>query len=456
MFSPTKYLGEPDAREFWQATLQHEVGHWIRYQTSTIGLLLTLLQRARALTSQRAINGLPNRIRSQILERMRSGLPLWTFERAYDPDLAGEDFGVLGQSWLDLYVTYQMLFDISDVTFRWHLNEAVRSALSDAWRAAASFKGMVPHPGNDVADHVFQDGVRGVEIDGYRITTRSLWESASTLDEVRTTWQISPDSQEQLLRMATYKMDEPEYGGPWNVANKMCTGGTTPTMFLIAVHIATNPPLPFLDGKTTKIHWADLYPPIRFLKIYNTIRKHMYLHDALEMHREDDIRHIIEEISKKSGIRHAGLSGQEFPDLSSNPGATQPLVGDLNLVIKSGLYLRHHWKDSPVRFIKPSITPLYATPKGSLNESEIEKITLIESAATPPVACWAGEVRETGGIFSQWGEPYLQSVWAHNALDNLILGHGADIQDFLPEGFAEENPFETFRDLYFGDFLVSW
>ncbi|MCL7369587.1 hypothetical protein [Streptomyces ardesiacus] len=413
------------------------------------------MQRAQALTAQHAINGLPGRTRGKIIERMRKGLPLWTVKRAYDPDVAGVDFGVLGQSWLDLHVAHRLIFDIADVTFRWHADDAVRSALSDAWRAAGSFRGMRPHPGNDVADHVFQGGVRG-EGDDCQITTRSLWESASTLDECRTTWEIAPESANQLLRMATYKMDEPEYGGPWNLANKMCPGGTTPRMFLVAVHIATNPPLPFLDEQATEIHWDDLYPPIRFVKIYQTIRKHMYLHDVLEMDGVDGIESVMEDISAKSKIRFASLSGRRDLDFFISPGVAQPLVGDLNLVIKSGSYLRYHWKRSPGRFINPSIASLYALPKGFLSKEKIEEISLVQSAANPPMVCWGGEVRETGGVYSETGEHYLHGVWAHNTLDNLILGRDPMGQDFLPKGFEQDDPFTRFCDMYFGDYVVPW
>ncbi|MCX4598446.1 hypothetical protein OG819_55950 [Streptomyces sp. NBC_01549] len=132
LFSPDRFESDEDARDFWHATYQHEIAHWVRYQTSSIGLLLVLLQRARAITAQRAIQEVPDRMRDQIVERFRAGHPLWSYESGYDPSMAGSEFALMGQIWLDLRFTYEALLDFENLRgVRWRAADAVGNAISD-------------------------------------------------------------------------------------------------------------------------------------------------------------------------------------------------------------------------------------------------------------------------------------------------------------------------------------
>lgn len=455
MFSPDAFESDPGSRDFWHATYQHEIAHWVRYQTSSIGLLLTVLQRARAITAQRAINELPDSTRAAVVNRLRAGQPLWTFDSGYDPSLAGPEFAVMGQAWLDLYYAYQLLFDISAVApLRWHPDEALGSALSDGWRAACSFSGMNQHPGNYVADRLYRGKVKPVTIDGYHLTTRSLWESASTLDELRSDSRDG-ETLRQLEKLVTYKLEEPGYGGPWAVANRMCPGGTTVIMFLVAVHIATNPPLPYWDQSVRSLTWSDLYPPLRFVKVYDYLRSNLYLHEALEGNREG-VPEILDTILRESGITYAipigGGHGQLTLDV--HPSVSQPIVGDLNTVIRSGLFLRSHWADSPSRFIMPSTSKAYGLVVN--DRDEIETLRRVEGASHPPLLQFSDGLH-TGGLLtnSQQGT-YCSGAWGHNTLDALILGKSVVEQSYLPKGMRVDDPFERFQRNYLAGRTLAW
>ncbi|MFE7236387.1 hypothetical protein ACFVAF_38475 [Streptomyces sp. NPDC057596] len=454
LFSPDRYESDPDARDFWNATYQHEIAHWIRYQTSSIGLLLVLLQRARAITAQQAIQELPGRTRDQIIQRFRAGHPLWSFASGYDPSVAGAEFALMGQFWLDLRFTYEVLFDFEKLSgIRWHAADAVGSAISDAWRAAESFSGMAMHPGNEIADGLLHGRVRPVVVNGHHLTTRSLWESASTLDELRPKWTPDDNNFSELSKLVRYKLDEPVYGGAWKVANQLCQAGTTPEMFLVVVHIATNPALPYWGSPITRLDWDDLYPPSRFLRIYELIARNMYLHDIVGRGREEDLAQLLELITRQAGVQYADPITHAEPGLDSHPAANQHLVGDLNAVIRSSLYLRHHWSESPSRFILPSTSQAYAMADGG--KDEIDRLRLVSSAAEPPLMQFADGLW-SGPFFHDRHPAFLLNAWAHNTLDALITGGDPEDQSYLPAQARQDAVLERFRQRYLADNFAAW
>lgn len=454
LFSPDRYESDEDARDFWNATYQHEIAHWVRYQTSSIGLLLVLLQRARAITAQRAILELPDHMRDQVVERFRAGHPLWSFESGHDPSVAGDEFALMGQIWLDLRFTYEALLDMENLRgVRWHAADAVGSAISDAWRAAEAFSGMTEHPGNEIADGLLHGRMRPIVVNGHHLTTRSLWESASTLDELRPKWGADADNFVELSRLVRYKMDEPVYGGAWKAANQLCQTGTTPEMFLLVVHIATNPALPYWGSPVTRLHWDDLYPPSRFLRIYEFIARNMYLHDILADGQEEGIAQVLDLIPRKAGVGYAAPITHAEPDLDSHPAADQHLVGDLNAVIRSSLYLRHHWSESPSRFILPSTSHVYAMADGG--KDEIDRLSLVWSAAHPPLMQFTDGLW-SGPLFHERRPAFLLNAWAHNTLDTLITGGDPEDQSYLPEQARRDGAFERFRQRYLTEHVAAW
>ncbi|MFI5801115.1 hypothetical protein [Streptomyces sp. NPDC051677] len=393
-------------------------------------------------------------MRDQIVARFRAGHPVWSFEFGYDPSVAGAEFALMGQFWLDLRFTYQAIFDFEKLSeVRWHAADAVGSAISDAWRAAESFTGMTMHPGNEIADGLLRGRVRPIVVNGHHLTTRSLWESASTLDELRSGCDSDDDNFAELSQLVRYKLDEPVYGGAWKVANQLCRAGTTPEMFLVAVHIATNPALPFWSSPVTRLDWDDLYPPSRFLRIYEFIARNMYLHDIVGRGQEDDLSQVLKLLSSQAGVPYADPIGYSELDLDSHPAASQHLVGDLNTVIRKSLYLRHHWSESPSRFILPNTSQVYTMDDGG--KDEIDRLRLVSSAAEPPLMQFADGLW-SGPFFKDRLSAFLLNAWARNTLDALITGGDLEDQSYLPAQARQDEAFERFRQRYLADNMAVW
>jgi hypothetical protein len=308
MFSPHAFDGEEAGESpFWKFTYQHEVAHWVRWQSSSIGLLLSALQRARGLTAYKALCGLDTRTRAQIIYEARNGAPIWTLESGYAPGFAGEDFALSGQFWLDQYIAYQVLLDDSALGRFRCPEESFSCAIADAWLAFSTFPNIMGHPGNAVAENIFTGRIESVVRFGYRLTTRSLFECASTLDELRPGEKHAEDVWRDQVRMINYKLEDEAYGGPWQVANRMCPDGTNAKMVQLAVHIALNPPLPFWDENVKNLSWSDLYPPARFIKVYEYISRFpKSLHEVFDKNSlEDAVEILIGIIRQNSGVPYA-------------------------------------------------------------------------------------------------------------------------------------------------------
>ncbi|MCX4598444.1 hypothetical protein OG819_55940 [Streptomyces sp. NBC_01549] len=312
---------------------------------------------------------------------------------------------------------------------------------------------MTAHPGNEIADGLLRGRVRPVVVDGVHLTTRSLWESASTLDELRPKWNANASNLVELSKLVRYKLDEPVYGDAWKVANQLCRAGTTPEMFLVVVHIATNPALPYWGSPITRLQWEDLYPPSRFLRIYEFIARNMYLHDFPGLGQEEGIAYVFDQIPRKAGVSYAGPITHAEPGLDSHPAANQHLVGDLNAVIRCGLYLRHHWSESPFSFVFPSTSHVSAMADGG--KGEIDHLRLVWSAAHPPLMQFTDGLW-TGPLFHDRCPAFLLNAWAHNTLDALITGGDPGDQSYLPEQSRQDGVFERFCQRYLTDNVAVW
>ena len=460
MFSPDRFEGADLARGFWKATYLHETAHWMRYQSSTIGLMLTLLQRAKAITAMSAISALSSSSRATLVRRFHSGAPVWSTEGRFDPGHLGDDFALMGQSWLDLQVVYTLLFDANGIDgFAWQYDEALGCALSDAWRAAASFPGMLPHPGNAVADHLCRDLPRIDPRTGRTITTRSLWECASALDELRTDG-LTADDRAQVNELVQYKLDEPEYGAPWVWANNQCAGGTTPDMFHVVVHLSMNPPLPFWDPAATAMTWENLYPPARFVRLYRAVAENSFLHEMIA--RSQVPAGLLDEIASLAGVPVGRIPGVPAFDGGAHPAVAQPVTGGHNAVVKNALTLSHLLDETPLEAVWPTIESVHAQDGDDDWDQWLATLRSRTRFTAPILMSFADGHYSAGSA-----EPVLNDVdmasfvrgaWGFGVLDELIQGRpsAAAEQLFLPSKLRIDTSVEKFIDRYVTDPGAPW
>ena len=204
---------------FWTSRYHHELGHWIRFHGSSIGHLLTLLKYARDQSALTGFVELSARQREAVIERRQSGQPVWSFEKVYDPGLAGEPFALQGQFWLDLYYAFMALLDyesLADIPGTPH--EAFRLSIADTWLFLDKSANYARYPGHDQA----RSWLRGSCLPAFthrgHLSTRLLLECASTIDEILMIGQARKDDHLDTQEYGRLKLEETEYGLPARIA----------------------------------------------------------------------------------------------------------------------------------------------------------------------------------------------------------------------------------------------
>jgi hypothetical protein len=453
LFADQPFEGGEQSRDFWLATYRHETAHWVRYQTSSIGLLLTLLLRARAVTGQRALNVLPRDARSRVMRQSLTGTPIWHFGGGFNAEFAGHGFALQGQAWLDLEYAYQLLFDIDTVHMRWSPLEALNSAISDAWRAAASFPGATAHPGNHVADHLVLGAPARVTFRGTSLTTRSLWECASTIDELWFDSRPDAATQRDLERLVGFKLADAVYGGPWLAAKSLCGSALTHEAFLALIHIAANPELPFWTNDMRPFQWDDIYPPTRFLVALRCLADKPQL-IPLCGNTGEQLDEFVFRLCRDAGLSYARPLAEGALALDEHPGLNQPVVGDLNAVVRAGLFLRSAWSGSLRRAVFPAFPSVYR----SRGDEESMRLTqLVHAASLPILMDFEDGLYASSLLTEQQQGAFCLHAWGHNALDGWIRGNPTGSQqDYLPRQTRVPKPEERFADEYLRGDLLMW
>lgn len=453
LFADQPFEGGEQARDFWLSTYRHETAHWVRYQTSSIGLLLTLLVRARAVTGQRALNVLPRDLRSRVIRHSLDGAAIWRFGDGFNADFAGHGFALAGQAWLDLQYAYQLLFDIDAVRVRWSPLQALNSAMSDAWRAAGSFPGTAAHPGNDVADHLVIGVPARVVVGSSSLTTRALWECASTIDELWYDVRPDPRTLRDLEKLVDLKLGDPVYGGPWLAARAICGDVLTHEAFLAVVHVATNPQLPFWADDVRPVHWDDLYPPARFIAALRCLARTPQLVRLCDRAgaRLDDF---VDQLCDDAGLTYARPLEDGTLDLDEHPGRRQPIVGDLNSVIRAGFFLRSSWEGSLHRAVFPAFPSVY---RSRSDEQSMRATQLVDAASTPILMDFEDGLYASPLLTEEQQGDFCLHAWAHNTLDAWIRGGPAGSpQDYLPRQARVLEPEDRFVSDYLRGDVLRW
>lgn len=456
LFAPELADGPEDGRYFWSTSFQHEVGHWVRWQSSSIGLLLSLLRRARTITACNSLNRLTDKGRAWIIDFVKAR-PLWSYAAGYEPNLVDPDFALSGQMWLDMLCLESLLLDSADgIVGTWPGDAAVGPALSDAWRAAESFPMMATHPGNSFADHFFSELPTEVALrtPDRRLTTRSIWESACSLDELS----IHPHGQDADIPdhrwMLRAKLKSDRYGFAVRIAQEL-TGPVSAKLFGLVAWLATDPPLPFLHTQEP-IRWSDFSPPYRFMRLYSALGANPVLRDPPSDHGvyefADDL------------LRAAGLSRAQWPetpirdeiwgiekdrlvptrdmrlDFHSHPKAGQRFVGSLNMLVKASLALRAVFAEMPSKYAYPHIDDIYMS--NGDGQDLIYRANSVRSLLVPLAMDFKDGLHQGGMdpatlapiISRQDVVDYIAGVYFRASLDSFIKGEDVRVS-MLPRHF---------------------
>ncbi|MFC9995854.1 hypothetical protein [Nocardia sp. NPDC127526] len=269
----------------WHYKYLHEINHWIRFHGSSIGILLTFLQRSRDALATTLLNSLSNNEKLILSYDRSNGHKLLDYRDSYivrnsDPQICN-----LGLDWLDLHSAFLALLNggttdelrVADV----EPVDIIDRALAINW-AQWQNKGMLDRSSARGVSHVTGISV-ALKANSTTLTTALLLECAAALDEGYPLFRgsLREFTDPALQRMLKHTMSG-SYGIPYWMAERIAGRAIGPNVVLAMIDFALNPPIPGLHYGISTVRWEELYPPCRFLAAAMSLTKNPVALEYLE------------------------------------------------------------------------------------------------------------------------------------------------------------------------------
>lgn len=435
---PDKSVAE---NAFWTSRYHHELGHWLRFHGSSIGHLLTLLKYARDQSALTGFVELSTLQREAVIERRQSGRPVWSFEKVYDPGLAGESFALQGQFWLDLYYAFMALLDYDSLAgIPGTPHEAFRLSIADAWLFLDKSTNYARYPGHGQARSWLRGACLPALTHRGHLSTRLLLECASTIDEILMIGQAREDHHVDIQEYGRLKLDETEYGMPARITEDYLGPYFTLQTLQAIIDFALNPPLPFMYRSIPPLEWEDFYPPLRFLKILGVMSgctENIIVADG----SDEEHLQFRAFILGRSGLVY-GENEFEQPGQSFTVNFMRPATGVYySSLLDASRTLLHLRSSSPHEVASPQVARVRTF---SISEPNGLKNALrAEIAFHPFVAQLPEGLGIAQGMSQQDAVNYLNGMMLSATLDALVNEVGCVPSEMLPAAV----PIDHFRRL---------
>lgn len=434
--------------ENWETVYLHERNHWIRFQGSTIGLFMHLLRFAQDWYAVQTLPFLDAAGRERVDRRRKEGRSLWSFDEGYTTEIGGNVFGLCGESWLDMDFSRRALFDIEEVlphSRRVPANDAIRNAICDSWAVAHRLlPNVVPYPGFQDASQLFAGPIEVHTPSQHgSITTRTLWESASMMDEARlAAGSLGRPRNEAALQRINEELAKSPNAAPWRFASKLCANDITPRLFLMLVDFATNPPLHAFDSFAGRLTWAEFYPPLRFEAACRFVARHSYRRqlgstraDVNQFRRDLELG-----TSMRYGLDQAWKSHPDWLGFALDH-AVLPYSFTASVLLGSRELLNCKYEE-PERVFAPKLDSFWPVPRGEDLEAAFEREMLL----TPFIADYRDGIVTANGFDDVRTDRYLRSCRLSGELTHLVSGKGALDLSYLPNAYrGEREPYLTWH-----------
>jgi len=301
----------------YHATVVHEESHWVRFHGTTIGAALALIQYAQQLTAAQ-FSGLSLAEKGRLWRQRDNGQPIFTF-----PVLGtagSDDFKLFRQLWLDMKIGYKALLDSSSLDgIQWDRRAAIESALTDAFIFMPSV-----YDSSLSSDSPASDPRTAIQICGsmyflqvgrrkQRLTTRSLFECAATLDQLLGILGSASYARQATLvgvERVLHTLSEPQYGEPVLTFREIIGGVELSSLvehsstILALIDFSLNPPLPPAISSPLDMRgrrWEELYPPARFTAACGALASGDIAILNLEC-SDDDLREFTRAVAEATGM----------------------------------------------------------------------------------------------------------------------------------------------------------
>lgn len=283
-------------------TLFHEHIHWSQQNATTVGAFLSYLRYSQENTAVQWLLALSSDERTRVIAGRFDANP----QPIVGLDKGGNrspymvpgshDLNMLRQIWHDHLLVQTMFYNSAlQDTANFKRETVLGEVICDTLLILRERSGK-PLNGNEAiqvrAFFTPGDGVVFASVNGERITTCSLMEAHATSSELLNLlhWALGKDLSrvnagltfEKVMERVQYRFSVGDYGIPARIFARILGCGLNawliwaPTFHLI-LDLSLNPPLPPLvveaPGDQKAWSWAELYPPLRFVRLCDAVSK---------------------------------------------------------------------------------------------------------------------------------------------------------------------------------------
>lgn len=290
------------------AAIVHESSHWVQYQGTTIGALLSLIRFSQSVTGSDLLFAFrKDKLETLLTHRFNDNSAIISIDGGGDlvfPENPDRDTYLPHQIWYDHQLVYKGLLASAELEEAGcPPGEVFGQVIADGLLFISDRFQLGPYPGNETA-RAFYDFPKGeivfAAFKGDRLTTQGIMEGAASSNELRAlaaypevSGQYSEAQKVQDVNASLNQLLSTNYGVSLRSLLHLTESSEDsifdllPTLNLIS-DLALNPPVPpIVIPDVERYCWAEVYPPLRFFRLASEVQhvgrlKHFSDHHTLK------------------------------------------------------------------------------------------------------------------------------------------------------------------------------
>ncbi|MBH1970810.1 hypothetical protein FK216_06150 [Moraxellaceae bacterium AER2_44_116] len=454
----------------YNATLIHERVHWMQHHGTSFGAFLDAIRFSQGDTTVSWLRSMPaDRVQKLIKERFFQGKPILRIDRSsqqpiYGKETESDELDLYRQIWFDhqwVHATFEdsSICDEIGVPPTQAIGEVIADVMIDLC-INSRFKSthsetVCTNPITPRKWYKFPDQLRFVRLGDSRLTSRMLMEAAATISEVQLfkngAWSRALDKKQSLhiIKKRLHSLLKGQYGVALRILLTHCEVNESDILDFLPTasalcFAALNPPVPpyVIAPPPNAIawQWADIYPPIRFTRLCEVVRKIGILN---EIQARDHFL-LSNYISKLCEVANLPSTlDLNYPEFT--PQSTTPDFTDRTCEYPDTLALTHQdynfWVQSQLSQLRRRALPLLVSLGNCLSGDLLKEhmdLFLDQGDFFIPYAesplHWSQNERIGFRCPSNFGNWLVRSVAMHDALFDFVVGVGEfDLSDYPPD-----------------------
>ena len=465
----------------YNATIIHERVHWLQHHGTSFGAFLEALRFSQQLTTLRWFRTMPaNEVRTLLSARADESRPIVFLDPdghypVFDSMGEGSPLNIFRQIWFD-HQWVHSTFEDSRVceTSGKPPGSVIGEVIGDVMLALCGDADFECEHLETIRTNQFEarrwftvenSSMAFVKMAGTRLTSRMIMEAAATIAEMQLlpieAWRklLGPQEMEQAFGQRVRAIFESDYGAPIRSLLLILETDFTqvldvlPTVSILCF-LALNPPLPPYIMSPPEFsstwEWADIYPPLRFVRLCHAVRQ-VGLIDSARQHEQ--IAAYIQSLTRACNLPTS--LGSPYPKFSFR--SDSPDFSDISSRYPETLQATCHdyvfWVQSKLQRFRETSLPFLVSfgdcLSGDLAYKHIDDLLATDDAAVPYAHCplhWTASGKTGFSCPRDFGNWLIQSLALHESLFDMVAGVGKYDLSAFPTEIQEGELYKTIEN----------